>query len=146
VFCWGCGFARSGTIYRKRYFDSFWAKNEAKNCKFSRGCGCGYPDGARDHVWRLWRRRFPNNLIQALSKKGVKNITAVSNNAARAKVNSAYVQERPGEACDLLVPRPHANYFQERFAKGEVTSDCVPSRASWCVTHAHGRPPGLLGF
>src|SRR5258708_37296424 len=77
----GLRFCRgSGTIYRKRYFDSFWAKNEAKNCKFSRGCGCGYSRWRADHVWRLWRRRFSHNLIQALSKKGVKNITAISNN------------------------------------------------------------------
>jgi 3-oxoacid CoA-transferase subunit A len=38
------------------------------------------PDGARIMFGGFGGAGFPNNLIQALSKKGVKNITAISNN------------------------------------------------------------------
>jgi len=38
------------------------------------------PDGAQIMVGGFGGAGFPNNLIQALARKGTKNITAVSNN------------------------------------------------------------------
>ncbi len=51
-------------------------------------------DGARIMFGGFGGAGFPNNLIQALSRKGTKDITAITNNcgtriAARAKASSA---------------------------------------------------------
>jgi len=59
-----------------------------QTCEFPGRRDCGYnPMAARIMFGGFGGAGFPNNLIQALSKKGVKNITAISNNAARAKVS-----------------------------------------------------------
>ena len=46
-------------------------------------------DGARIMFGGFGGAGFPNNLIQALSRKGVKNITAISNNCGTARANWA---------------------------------------------------------
>jgi len=75
------------------------------------------PDGARIMFGGFGGAGFPNNLIQALSKKGVKNITAISNNCG-TREGELGVMFKHGQVKHVICsfPGPHANYFQERFA------------------------------
>src|SRR5467141_5044698 len=82
------------------------------------------PDGAQIMFGGFGGAGFPNNLIQALAKKGVKNITAISNNCG-TREGELGVMFKNGQVKHVICsfPGPHANYFQERFAKGEVTCE-----------------------
>jgi 3-oxoacid CoA-transferase subunit A len=65
---------------------------------------------------------FPNNLIQALARKGVKNLTAISNNCGTNEGElSVLFKTNQIKHVIASFPGPRAIYFQERFAKGEVT-------------------------
>jgi len=71
------------------------------------------PDGARIMFGGFGGAGFPNNLIQALSKKGVKNITAISNNCG-TREGELGVMFKNGQVKHVICsfPGPHANYFQ----------------------------------
>ena len=85
------------------------------------------PDGARIMFGGFGGAGFPNNLIQALVRKGVKNITAVSNNCG-TREGELGLMFKNNQIKHIIAsfPGPHANYFQERFAAGEVTLELVP--------------------
>jgi 3-oxoacid CoA-transferase A subunit len=85
------------------------------------------PDGARIMFGGFGGAGFPNNLIQALSRKGIKNITAISNNCG-TREGELGVMFKNGQVAHVIAsfPGPHSNYFQDRFAKGEVTCELVP--------------------
>jgi len=103
------------------------------------------PDGARIMFGGFGGAGFPNNLIQALSKKGVKNITAISNNCGtREGELGVDVQARPGEARHLFIPRSDANNFRSGFARGKSRCELVPQGncANACAT----RRQVYLGF
>src|ERR1700720_1901936 len=103
------------------------------------------PDGARIMFGGFGGAGFPNNLIQALSAKGVKNITAISNNCG-TREGELGVMFKNGQVKHVVCsfPGPHANYFQERFAKGEVTCELVPQGI--LCERMRSAAAGLLGF
>jgi 3-oxoadipate CoA-transferase, alpha subunit len=103
------------------------------------------PDGARMMFGGFGGAGFPNNLIQALARKGTKDIFAVSNNCGT----------RDGELGILFklnrirhiiasFPGPHSNHFQERLAATEVTIELVPQGI--LCERMRAAAAGLLGF
>src|ERR1700758_922100 len=103
------------------------------------------PDGARIMFGGFGGAGFPNNLIQALSKRGVKNITAISNNCG-TREGELGVMFKNGQVKHVIAsfPGPHSNYFQERFAKGEVSCELVPQGI--LCERMRAAAAGLLGF
>jgi 3-oxoacid CoA-transferase A subunit len=103
------------------------------------------PDGARMMFGGFGGAGFPNNLIQALARKGTKDIFAISNNCGT----------RDGELGILFklnrirhiiasFPGPHSNHFQERLAAKEVTIELVPQGI--LCERMRAAAAGLLGF
>lgn len=103
------------------------------------------PDGARILFGGFGGAGFPNNLIQALSRKGIKEITAISNNCG-TRDGELGIMFRNGQIKHVICsfPGPHANHFQERFAKGEVTCELVPQGI--LCERMRAAAAGLLGF
>jgi len=103
------------------------------------------PDGARITFGGFGGAGFPNNLIEALSRKGVKNITAISNNCG-TREGELGVMFKNGQVRHVIAsfPGPHANYFQERFANQEVTCELVPQGI--LCERMRAAAAGLLGF
>ena len=103
------------------------------------------PDGARIMFGGFGGAGFPNNLIQALSRKGVKEITAISNNCG-TREGELGVMFKNGQVRHVIAsfPGPHSNYFQERYAKGEVTCELVPQGI--LCERMRAAAAGLLGF
>src|SRR5579862_94830 len=79
-------------------------------------------DGARIMFGGFGGAGFPNNLIQALSRKGTRNITAISNNCG-TKEGELGLMFKNGQISHVIAsfPGPHSHYFQERLAAKEVT-------------------------
>jgi len=105
----------------------------------------GVPDGARIMFGGFGGSGFPNNLIQALVRRGTRNITAISNNCGT----------RDGELSPLFkngqirhviaaFPGPHSFAFQERHAAGECTIELVPQGI--LCERMRAAAAGLLGF
>jgi 3-oxoacid CoA-transferase A subunit len=103
------------------------------------------PDGARIMFGGFGGAGFPNNLIQALARKGTKNITAISNNCG-TREGELGLMFKNGQVRHVITsfPGPHANHFQERFAKGEVTCELVPQGI--LCERMRAAAAGLLGF
>jgi len=70
------------------------------------------PDGAQIMVGGFGGAGFPNNLIQALARKGAKNITAVSNNCG-TRDGELGIMFKNNQIKHVIAafPGPHANYF-----------------------------------
>jgi len=103
------------------------------------------PDGARIMFGGFGGAGFPNNLIQALSRKGIKEITAISNNCG-TREGELGVMFKNGQVRHVIAsfPGPHSNYFQERYAKGEVTCELVPQGI--LCERMRAAAAGLFGF
>lgn len=103
------------------------------------------PDGARIMFGGFGGAGFPNNLIQALARKGTKDITAISNNCG-TRDGELGIMFKNGLIKHVICsfPGPHANHFQERFAKGEVTCELVPQGI--LCERMRAAAAGLLGF
>ncbi|HXR33607.1 MAG TPA: 3-oxoacid CoA-transferase subunit A [Verrucomicrobiae bacterium] len=103
------------------------------------------PDGSRIMFGGFGGAGFPNNLIQALSRKGIKDITAISNNCG-TREGELGIMFKNGQVRHVIAafPGPHANYFQERYAKGEVTCEVVPQGI--LCERMRAAAAGLLGF
>ena len=85
------------------------------------------PDGVRIMFGGFGGAGFPNNLIQALVRKGTKNITAISNNCGtRGGELGLMFKNNQIKHVIAAFPGPHANYFLERYAAKEVTLELVP--------------------
>lgn len=85
------------------------------------------PDGVRIMFGGFGGAGFPNNLIQALVRKGTKNITAISNNCGtRDGELGLMFKNNQIKHVIAAFPGPHANYFLERYAAKEVTLELVP--------------------
>jgi 3-oxoadipate CoA-transferase alpha subunit len=102
-------------------------------------------DGARIMFGGFGGAGFPNNLIQALSRKGTKNITAISNNCGTNE-GELGLMFKNGQISHVIAsfPGPHSNYFQERLAAGEVTLELVPQGI--LCERMRAAAAGLLGF
>jgi 3-oxoacid CoA-transferase A subunit len=103
------------------------------------------PDGARIMFGGFGGAGFPNNLIQALARKGTKNITAISNNCG-TRDGELGLMFKNGQVSHVIAsfPGPHANYFQERFAAKEVTLELVPQGI--LCERMRAAAAGILGF
>ncbi len=103
------------------------------------------PDGAQIMFGGFGGAGFPNNLIQALARKGTKNITAISNNCG-TREGELGLMFKSNQIRHVIAsfPGPHANYFQERFAAKEVTLELVPQGILCERMRAAGA--GLQGF
>jgi 3-oxoadipate CoA-transferase, alpha subunit len=103
------------------------------------------PDGARIMFGGFGGAGFPNNLIQALSRKGIKDVFAISNNCG-TRDGELGIMFKNGQVKHVICsfPGPHANYFQDRFAKGEVTCELVPQGI--LCERMRTAAAGLLGF
>ena len=103
------------------------------------------PDGTRIMFGGFGGAGFPNNLIQALARKGTKDITAISNNCG-TRDGELGIMFKNGLIKHVICsfPGPHANHFQERFAKGQVTCELVPQGI--LCERMRSAAAGLLGF
>jgi 3-oxoacid CoA-transferase A subunit len=103
------------------------------------------PDGARIMFGGFGGAGFPNNLIQALARKGTKNITAISNNCG-TRDGELGLMFKNGQVSHVIAsfPGPHANYFQERLAAKEVTLELVPQGI--LCERMRAAAAGILGF
>jgi 3-oxoacid CoA-transferase subunit A len=103
------------------------------------------PDGARIMFGGFGGAGFPNNLIQALVRKGVRNITAISNNCGTGDGELGLMfKNNQIKHVIASFPGPHANYFQERFAAKEVTLELVPQGI--LCERMRAAAAGLQGF
>jgi 3-oxoacid CoA-transferase A subunit len=103
------------------------------------------PDGARIMFGGFGGAGFPNNLIQALIRKGVKNIFAISNNCG-TRDGELGLMFKNNQIRHVIAsfPGPHSNHFQERFAAKEVTLELVPQGI--LCERMRAAAAGLLGF
>jgi 3-oxoacid CoA-transferase A subunit len=87
---------------------------------------------------------FPNNLIRALARKGVRNLTAVSNNCGTGESELGILfKNKQVKHVIASFPGPGATFFQEQVAAGEVTFElcaqgilCERLRAKGAGIHA----------
>jgi 3-oxoadipate CoA-transferase alpha subunit len=103
------------------------------------------PDGASIMFGGFGGAGFPNNLIRALSDRGVRNITAISNNCGTGESELGIMFKR-GQVRRVIAsfPGPGANYFQERYAAGEVELELCAQGILCERMRAKGA--GLIGF
>jgi len=103
------------------------------------------PDGARIMFGGFGGAGFPNNLIQALARKSVRGITAISNNCGTHD-GELGLMFKNGQIKHVIAsfPGPHSNYFQEQFAAGKVTLELVPQGI--LCERMRAAAAGLLGF
>ncbi len=85
------------------------------------------PDGATIMFGGFGGAGFPNNLIQALVRKGTKKITAISNNCGTNEGElSQLFKTKQIKHVIASFPGPRSVYFQEQFARREVTLELNP--------------------
>ena len=103
------------------------------------------PDGARMMFGGFGGAGFPNNLIQALARKGTKDIFAISNNCG-TRDGELGVLFKLNRIRHIIAsfPGPHSNHFQERLAAKEVTIELVPQGI--LCERMRAAAAGLLGF
>ncbi len=103
------------------------------------------PDGARIMFGGFGGAGFPNNLIQGLARKGVKNIFAISNNCG-TRDGELGLMFKNNQIRHVIAsfPGPHSNHFQERYAAKEVTLELVPQGI--LCERMRAAAAGLLGF
>jgi 3-oxoacid CoA-transferase A subunit len=103
------------------------------------------PDGVRIMFGGFGGAGFPNNLIQALARKGTKNITAISNNCG-TREGELGLMFKNNQIKHVIAsfPGPHANYFLERYAAKEVTLEPVPQGI--LCERMRAAAAGLSGF
>ena len=105
----------------------------------------GISDGARIMFGGFGGAGFPNNLIQALSRTGIKNVTAISNNCGTREGELGIMfKNRQVRHVIAAFPGPLSNYFQEQFAAKEVTLELVPQGI--LCERMRAAAAGLLGF
>ena len=103
------------------------------------------PDGARIMFGGFGGAGFPNNLIQALVRKAVKEVTAISNNCGTHD-GELGLMFKNGQIKHVIAsfPGPHSAHFQEQFAAKKVTLELV-SQGILCE-RMRAAAAGLLGF
>src|SRR5580704_18260695 len=103
------------------------------------------PDDVRIMFGGFGGAGFPNNLIQALARKGTKNITAISNNCG-TREGELGLMFKNNQVMHVIAsfPGPHANHFQDRYAAREVTLELVPQGI--LCERMRAAAAGLTGF
>jgi len=102
-------------------------------------------DGARIMFGGFGGAGFPNNLIQALSRMGTKDITAISNNCGTRDGELGLLFKNAQIAHVIAsFPGPHSTYFQEQFATKKVTLELVPQGI--LCERMRAAAAGLQGF
>jgi 3-oxoadipate CoA-transferase, alpha subunit len=103
------------------------------------------PDGARIMFGGFGGAGFPNNLIQALARKGTRDITAISNNCGThdGELGLLFKLDRIRHVIASF-PGPHSTHFQQRFAAKEVSLELVPQGI--LCERMRAAAAGLLGF
>ncbi len=103
------------------------------------------PDGARIMFGGFGGAGFPNNLIQAVARKGTKDITAISNNCGThdGELGLLFKLDRIRHVIASF-PGPHSTHFQQRFAANEVSLELVPQGI--LCERMRAAAAGLLGF
>jgi 3-oxoadipate CoA-transferase, alpha subunit len=103
------------------------------------------PDGARMMFGGFGGAGFPNNLIQALARRGAKNITAISNNCGTREGELGLLFKN-GSVRQVIAsfPGPLSNYFQELLAAKKVNLELVPQGI--LCERMRAAAAGLLGF
>jgi 3-oxoacid CoA-transferase A subunit len=102
-------------------------------------------DGARIMFGGFGGAGFPNNLIQALERKGTKDIVAISNNCGTrdGELGVLFKHHRIRHVIAAF-PGPHSYYFQDQFAAKQVTIELVPQGI--LCERMRAAAAGLLGF
>ena len=103
------------------------------------------PDGARIMFGGFGGAGFPNNLIQALARRGTKDITAISNNCGTREGELGLLFKN-GSVRQVIAsfPGPLSNYFQELLAAKKVSLELVPQGI--LCERMRAAAAGLLGF
>ena len=103
------------------------------------------PDGAKIMFGGFGGAGFPNNLIAALVRKGIKNVFAVSNNCG-TKDGELGIMFKNKQIKQVITafPGPQSFYFQEQHAAGEVTCEIVPQGI--LCERMRAAAAGLQGF
>ena len=85
------------------------------------------PDGASIMFGGFGGAGFPNNLIQALDRKGIQNLHAISNNCGTgdAELGLLFRNERIASVVATF-PGPASHYFQQQLADGTVELELSP--------------------
>ncbi|MGH9685144.1 MAG: CoA transferase subunit A [Candidatus Acidiferrales bacterium] len=97
------------------------------------------PDGATIMFGGFGGAGFPNNLIQALARKGAKNLGIISNNCGTGEGEAAILfKNRQVRRVLAAFPGPGAKYFQEQFDAGEIDLELVPQGILCERMRAHG--------
>lgn len=82
---------------------------------------------------------FPNNLIQALARRGSKSLSVISNNCGTGEGELGILfKNHQIRRVTAAFPGPAATYFQEQFDKGEVELELVPQGILCERMRAHG--------
>ncbi len=85
------------------------------------------PEGASIFFGGFGGAGFPNRLIQALARKGVRNLVAISNNCGTGESELGVLfKNRQIRRVVASFPGPQSHYFQELYAAGEVGLELVP--------------------
>lgn len=97
------------------------------------------PDGASIMFGGFGGAGFPNNLIQALARRGSKNLSVISNNCGTGDGELGILfKNHQIRHVTAAFPGPAATYFQEQFGKGEVELELVPQGILCERMRAHG--------
>jgi len=103
------------------------------------------PDGASILFGGFGGAGFPNNLIQALARKGTRNITAITNNCGTGEGELGLLfKNKQIRRVVASFPGPQSHYFQERFAAREVELELVPQGTLCERMRAYGA--GIYAF
>lgn len=105
----------------------------------------GIADGSRIMFGGFGGSGFPNNLIEALVRRGTTELTVISNNCGTREGELSPLFKH-GQIRHVIAafPGPHSYYFQERYDKGEVTIELVPQGI--LCERMRAAAAGLLGF